>query len=143
MPVGTGRQRLQRFLVSVMSADDKGPTWRVPRPSGHQDRDRYTEKHTPRTPARGVPDFVEEECTGKYDGDELAVRRRRRSTEDRVGRIEIRLDGAVTKLDKMEGMLETLVSLGERQAKHLPATIKALGVAIAVIIAAALGKGVL
>ena len=51
-----------------------------------RDRDRYTDKH--RTPRTGVPEFVDEECTGRHEGDELRRMRSRRSTPVRLQRLE-------------------------------------------------------
>ncbi len=73
-----------------------------------RDRDHYVEKHTPRT---GVPAFVEEEATDKYEGEELARVRARRPTPERIGRLE-------TKHDELAKVVtETRVLVGEMNGK--------------------------
>ncbi len=129
-------------------SDERGPVWR---PSAHQDRDRYTDKHA--TPRGGVPSFVEEEITGHYTGKDLQERRSRRQTPERFQHIERRQDEHSARQDefakvlsdtrediaKMSGSLETLVKIAEAKEqrwKHLPAIIKALGIAIVGIMTA-------
>jgi polyisoprenoid-binding protein YceI len=53
-----------------------------------RDRDVYVAK----TPARGVPTFVEEELTGQYEGEELERARARRPTPSRFRHLEGRVD---------------------------------------------------
>jgi len=66
-----------------------------------RDRDEYVPKH--KTPPAGVPDFVTEECTGRYEGEELARRRAHRKTDERVARLEEKYDKLVhSVLDKQE-----------------------------------------
>lgn len=93
-----------------MSGDDrKGPRWNRP---GSIDRDVYT----PKTPPAGTPLFVDEECTGKYDGPELEQRRSRRPTPERIARLEKRQDESdkrqgefAVAVGRMEGKLDTAV----------------------------------
>ena len=116
-----------------MSDDTKGPVWR---PQSHQDRDAYVPKH--QTPVGGVPSFVVEECTGKYEGADLQAIRSRRPTPERIRRLEdkhdaldrvvIRMD---SKLDTLKEMADAAAAERESRRRHLPATIKALGYAVA------------
>lgn len=62
------------------------------------ERDAYVPKHTPPT---GVPDFVTEECTGRYEGEELRIRRSHRPTDKRVERLEERLDEQHARYDRL------------------------------------------
>ncbi len=54
---------------------------------GHQDQDRdvFVDK---RTPSHGAPEFVAEEVTGSYEGEELAAIRARRPTPTRFKKLE-------------------------------------------------------
>lgn len=78
----------------------------TPPPKKPDDRDVYVEKHSP-TPPAGTPVFVEEECTGQVDGDELAARRAKRSTDDRIARLEVKHDSIQKSVSRMEGKLDT------------------------------------
>lgn len=120
-----------------------------------EDRDVYVPKHN--TP-RAVPEFVWEDATGKYEGEDLERVRRKRPTAARVSHLERRVDD----LDKQMAVgftesrtkLDTLLSLAakadvERTAalareekalaarrKHTIALIGALATAAAIVIAA-------
>lgn len=68
-----------------------------------------------------VPVSCDEDVTGRYTGEELAEMRGRRTTEQRIARIEEkhdRLSDAVSELavtsGKMEGKLSTLVELASK-----------------------------
>ncbi len=63
-------------------------------PVSKSDRDILVPKH--RAASQGVPGFVDEEFTGRYEGEDLARLRARRPTPERVSRLEKRVD----KLDK-------------------------------------------
>jgi uncharacterized coiled-coil protein SlyX len=64
---------------------------RTPR-SGIPHKD-YAQRKT--SPGYAIPDFVEPEATGNYEGEELARIRARRKTDQRVAHLEKRLDEAV------------------------------------------------
>jgi hypothetical protein len=64
-----------------------------------RDRDVYV----PKTPAPGTPIFVEEECTGKYDGEDLATHRSRRPTPERISRLEAKHDQLGEKVNEIHG----------------------------------------
>jgi hypothetical protein len=74
------------------------------RPLTNADRDIYTPKT--QTPAKGVPVEVEEEVTGKHDGDELAMLRAKRPTHDRIARLEVKGDATAQAQARMEGKLD-------------------------------------
>ena len=140
--------------------DDKGPVWRK------QDRDVRTEKHA------APVEFVSEEATGKYEGAELQRIRARRPTPERISKVEVRQDKVevtltefrvetTERLSKLEGKIDTVVDLAtraeaerarrseldalerERKRRMVVPTIKAVAAAIALIIAALVGKGAL
>jgi hypothetical protein len=65
-----------------------------------------------------VPAFVEEECTGKYDGDELKEARALRPTDKRLEKLEDKHDKLDEKVDaihgdvrEMRGELKSAISL--------------------------------
>ena len=131
-------------------SDERGPTWR--RPRTNPDRDVRVEKHA--TPPAGVPAFAEEECTGRYEGDDLARIRARRPTPERIAKLEAKHDSLALTVSRMDGKLDTLVDLAaksdaererrsaadavalERRRKHAIAVIGALGTAIAAVVGA-------
>jgi hypothetical protein len=133
-----------------MSPDHKGPIWR---PRGHQDldRDRYVEKHP--TPLSGVPDFADEEGTGKHDGEELDAIRANRPPPKRFEKLEKRQDKFEIRLEKLDTKVDTLLDLAtkaeaermrrseqdakerELRRKHVIAIITAIGIALATILA--------
>lgn len=89
------------------------------------DRDVYIPKHP--TPSPGVPAFVDEEATGKYDGEQLATIRAKRPTDKRLAKLEEKHDAVDSKVDaigqrvaRMEGTLETIadVLVPERREAH-------------------------
>jgi hypothetical protein len=88
-----------------------------------RDRDVYVAK----TPGRGVPDFVPDEVTGQYEGEDLARMRAKRPTDKRIEKLEAKhdsLDGKVddigNRMARMEGKLDTALSVlvPERQQVH-------------------------
>jgi hypothetical protein len=83
-----------------------------------KDRDIYTPKHP--SPVAGVPAFVAEEATGVVQGDALKAARRKRTTEDRVERLEDKVDTWGDRLSRVEGTLETIadVLIPERREAH-------------------------
>jgi|ERR1043165_2466728 uncharacterized coiled-coil protein SlyX len=114
--------------MAVRTVSERGPRWQVP------GRDEYVSKQTPRA---GVPAFVEEECTGKYEGEELARIRARRPTPERISKVEVRIDDIDSTLvqtvkslaetretvARIDGKMDALLDLGakaeqERQARH-------------------------
>lgn len=89
-------------------------------------RDRYVDKHTPRT---GIPSPVDDEATGRCDGEELARIRSRRPTPDRLRRLEEDRDADRRRHDELaETVTETRVLVGTMSGKldtvlaHLAAT---------------------
>jgi hypothetical protein len=107
-----------------------------------------------KTPARGV-EFIPEEVTGVYEGEELARFRSRRPTDERIGRVEVKLDRGDERLGaleqtvaKMDGKLDTVldfiksdrdnthqterIRIGSR-AKVIIAIVGAIGTAIGVV----------
>jgi hypothetical protein len=87
-------------------------------------RDIYTPKHP--TP-RAVPEFVPDEVTGQYEGEDLARMRAKRPTDKRLEKLEEKhdsLDGKVddigNRMARMEGKLDTALSVlvPERQQVH-------------------------
>jgi uncharacterized coiled-coil protein SlyX len=136
--------------------DERGPVFR--RARSHQDRDHYVSKATP---ASGIPAETFDDPTGQCSGEQLARARSRRPTPERISRLEAKHDElaeTVTEIrigvGKMSGQLDTLVQhvLADRKEVHAtertriattPNIIKAIGAAIALVIAALLGKGVL
>jgi hypothetical protein len=57
---------------------------------------------------RGVPVEVEEELTGKHEGDELAELRAKRPTHDRIARLEVKGDATAQAQARMEGKLDAV-----------------------------------
>lgn len=123
-------------------SDAKGPIWR--RPRTNPDRDQYVEKHTP--PA-GVPSFVDEECTGKYEGEQLARIRSRRPTPERISKLEIKHDELVKAFNdhraesnetmgRVEGKLDTTLAFITDQGKTQRTRISANAKTIAAIVGA-------
>lgn len=127
---------------------------RRPLPPPHRNRD-------VRVPKEAVPDFVVEEATGRLEGEQLRFARSRRPTPERISKVETRQDKLESSLAetreqvaRMDGKLDTLVTLAskadaererrvaaeavalEKRRKHTIAIISALGVAIAGIVAA-------
>ena len=89
-------------------------------PPGGIDRDVYVDKHA-------TPEFIAEDVTGQYQGEELARFRARRPTDERIGRLEAKHDklvetvGAVDKtVANMAGKLETFLETiaADRLAAH-------------------------
>jgi hypothetical protein len=81
-------------LRSVLSMSDRP---RTPR-SGVPHKD-YTGRKT--SPGYAIPDFVEPEATGNYEGEELARIRARRPTSERLRRLE----------EKHDALSETVIDL--------------------------------
>lgn len=106
---------------------------------------------------------ADDAVTGKYEGPELDEKRAEREPEERIARLEKKHDALVLEVRTgyagMNAKLDTIIELAgaaqaEREnkaerdarialAKHksLPAIIKAVGIAIALVIAALLGRG--
>lgn len=119
-----------------------------------RDRDRYIDKHTP---GRGVE--IPEEVTGQYEGEQLAHFRNKRTTHERLDRLENKADAAATDAGEMKaaiaGMsakLDTFLDFikADRAAEHQTAQLSistrgkvAIGVAgaIATAVAAAITAG--
>jgi hypothetical protein len=116
------------LALSGGHVSDKGPRWQAP------GRDVYVSKATPRM---GVPEFVDEDATGKYEGEELARIRARRPITGRISKVEIRVDDIDNTLiatikslaetreavARIDGKMDALLDLGakaeqERQARH-------------------------
>ena len=116
--------------------------------------------------AEPVSNVVDEEITGRHAGAELHSRRARRPTDQRLERLEDKHDDLVVIVTRIEvshgemtGKLDTLVDLAgaaaverekraeleaaerERARKHIVPIIKAIGVALALIVAALIGRG--
>jgi hypothetical protein len=137
----------------MSGGDPKGPVWRRP-----QDRDVYTPKHS------AAPEFVAEDPTGKYEGEELQRIRSRRPTPERISRLELKHDRLAEVVTDVRVDVKTLLVLAEEskaererrikmeneaqtlalaKRKTWPPIIKAIGAALALIIAALVGKGAL
>jgi hypothetical protein len=71
-------------------------------------RDRYVPKH--KTPT-AVPAFIEEEATGRYEGEDLKRIRAKRKTDERVARLEDKHDSLA------ETVTEIRVDVGEMRAE--------------------------
>jgi hypothetical protein len=82
------------------------------RPLTDTTRDVYVRK----TPPKGVPVEVDEEVTGKHEGDELAQLRAKRPTHDRIARLEVKSDAQATATARMEGKLDTVIALATAKA---------------------------
>lgn len=82
------------------------------RPQSQPDRDVIVHKHA--TPAAGIPTFLDEDCTGKHEGDDLREMRARRPTDERVGRLEDKHDELVASVG--EWRIETTEQLGNVNA---------------------------
>jgi hypothetical protein len=80
---------------------------RTPR-SGIPHKD-YSGRKT--SPGYAIPDFVEPEATGNYEGEELARIRARRPTSERLARLEEKHDGLV------ETVTDVRVSIGAMSGK--------------------------
>lgn len=97
------------------------------RGSTHDDRDQFVPKH--RTQPRGVPIEMPEDITGQYEGEELREYRSRRSTIQRLEKLEEHKDKTIEVFGKMSGQLETLVTLGNKaedaRQKHEAEKLKA------------------
>jgi hypothetical protein len=68
-------------------SEDRGPTFK--RARSHQDRDVYTPKT--KTPT-SVPQFVSEDITSQYSGEDLRRARSRRPTPERIAHLEDKHD---------------------------------------------------
>jgi hypothetical protein len=119
------------------------------------DRDVYTPKHP--TPSPGVPAFVDDDLTGQYAGEDLAQRRAKRPTDERIKRLEDKHDKLDDKVDDIHGDVremrgELKAALGfmaEQQVtqriristngKVIIAIVGAIGTAIGVIVTALSG----
>ena len=113
-----------------------------------------------------IPAIVDDEITGRHEGAELRSLRARRPTDQRIERLEEKHDDllvVVTRIEvshgEMTGKLDTLVSLAgaaaverekraeldaqerERARTHIVPIIKAVGIALALIAAALIGRG--
>ena len=93
-----------------------------------KDRDVYVAKHP--TPSPGVPAFVEEEATGKCEGEVLAAIRAKRPTDKRIAKLEEKHDAVDSKVDaigervaRMEGTVNAIASVivPERREVHTTA----------------------
>lgn len=74
------------------------------------------ERHA--APAQGVPEFEVEEFTGRYEGEELAAMRKKRPTDERIGRLEEKHDSLTTTVNNLrvdvasiDGKLDVLPEL--------------------------------
>ena len=92
-----------------------------------KDRDVYTPKHP--TPVAGVPAFVSEEATGRYDGDELRAIRSKRPTDERIARLEDKHDELVAtvtdvrvSIGAMSGKLDAFLGTISEERKQQHAT---------------------
>ena len=114
-------------------------------PPGGIDRDVYVDKHA-------TPEFIAEDVTGQYQGEELARFRARRPTDERIGRLEAKHDklvetvGAVDKtVANMAGKLETFLETiaADRREQHQTERMR-IGSRAKVIIAivGAIGKAI-
>ncbi len=115
-----------------------------------------------------VPVTFDDELTGQHEGEELRRMRAKRPTDQRLQRLEDKHDelrDIVTRIEvthgEMNGKLDTIVDMAgaeavartaraeaeaaerERRRTHIVPIIKAIGVAIAMIMAAILGREVL
>lgn len=127
-------------------------------PSQADQRDILVRKDTPVT---GIPGPVFDDPTGQCEGEQLRAIRARRPTPERIARLEEKHDSlAETVVEirvgvgEMSGKLDTIIQhvLVDRKEVHAtertriattPNIIKAIGGAVALIIAALVGKGVL
>jgi hypothetical protein len=86
------------------------------------DRDTFTRK-TPSTAIAAqlaTPEFVEEDCTGKYEGEELAAHRAKRPTPMRLGHVEERVDGVVASIGELRAdVANELASVKTKVAEEL------------------------
>jgi hypothetical protein len=130
---------------------DKGPKFR--RATTH-DRDVYVSKATP---ASGIPETAWDDPTGQLEGEQLARVRSLRQPDDRIAKVEVRVDQLTTTVARMDGKIEAIHSFAvkadaererrsqadalalERRRKHTIALISALGVSVAGIVAALAG----
>lgn len=118
-------------------------------------RDRYLDKHA--RPPTSVPVFVEEEGTGRHEGEDLQRIRRGRTTQKRFEHVEERLDKLEPAVARMDGKIDTMLEYAvkadaererrsaadslalERRRKYIIALIGAIGAAVALIVAALAG----
>ncbi len=123
---------------------------------------------TRRARSEAVPVTFDDELTGQHEGEELRRMRAKRPTDQRLQRLEDKHDelrDIVTRIEvthgEMNGKLDTIVDMAgaeavartaraeaeaaerERRRTHIVPVIKAIGVAIAMIVAAILGRGLL
>jgi hypothetical protein len=128
--------------------DERGPVFRRARSQQADQRDVYVDK---RTPASGVTEFVCDDVTGQHEGEELARIRARRPTPERLRILEQKHDRLDDKVDEIHndlarqsGQLALLVALAqarEERWKHIAPIVKAIGVAVALVVAAYFGHG--
>jgi hypothetical protein len=85
------------------------------RPITDTSRDVFVRKTPPRSFA--VPEPIEDEVTGKCEGDDLARLRGKRPTDERVSRLETKhdklddkVDAIDSKMSRMEGKLDTALA---------------------------------
>ena len=137
------RTRRECVFGNVVPVSEKGPVWR---PRSHQDRDVFVDK---RTPPGGTPQFVDEECTGKYEGEDLARMRSRRPTPERISKLESKHDELVkafndhrtessAAMGRVEGKLDTAISFITEGGKTARARITTNGKVLIAIVGAAI-----
>jgi hypothetical protein len=81
-------------------------------------RDRYVPKH--KTPT-AVPAFIEEEATGRYEGETLAQMRAKRPTDKRVGRLEEKHDQLAETVTKLRVDIGSMASKLDTVLDHVTA----------------------
>lgn len=109
---------------------------------------------------QAIPAFVEDEVTGQYQGDELKAMRSKRPTNQRLSRLEQKHDDLSRDVSEIKGGVGAILKLSaeaadarekreqreavERASRRVQVVpiIKALGVAIALVLAALVGRGV-
>lgn len=141
-----------------MSENDDTPHQRprrlITRPEG---RDELSERA--RRDRTAAPHEVQQEVTGQFEGEELREARGRRPTNERLERLEEKGDRTAALIERFDSKLDTIIALGERSeaerkrrsdmdaaeraAKRsmVVPVIRAIGIAVAIIIAALLGRG--
>ncbi len=106
-----------------------------------------------------VPAVVERDITGRYEGEELHRHRAKRPTQDRIQRLEDKHDAVAKDVHEMRGEVGAILRLAgeeadarrareaaeaverEKARSHIVPIIKAVGVALALIAAALIGRG--
>jgi hypothetical protein len=139
------------FVVTAMSDSRKPPPSSPPLKAAHaralSQNDRDAEgfaARREREAASMIPEFLHDEVTGKYEGEELQAQRESRPVTDRINRLEKKHDetraedvrsdvkelsghvsdlradvsGAVGKLDGQQNVLTELLSIVKNTAEH-------------------------